>query len=243
MKFISFLNDLNFVIIHSFTVESNSLIDWSGPVVEYLNKPLIPLTSFDNPIDIAEDNPFDAVERQVNENELLDVLNMNLSFNNHSNSEDPIHVVPDEIIVECVDAVLDRGNGVNGDCVDKDALPESPKKCESDALENSFMADLSDLSDFKEMIQSRISCCMNQAFRSNNLPKDSASSSSENENIMSSIPTIDDSFILRSSELKDSDLLQSVEGECEDLQSIKLNWDDYIMSSSDEENEKVVLEV
>lgn len=208
-----------------------------------MNKPLIPLPSFDNPIDIAEDNPFDVVERQVNENELLDILNINVSFNYNSNSEDLVHIVPEEIIVECVNTVLNGENRFTEDCVDDDISPESPKKCENDALDNSFIADLSDLSDFKEMIQSRISCCMNQAFRSDDRTKSSATSlSSENENVCS-FPTLDDSFILRSNEVKDSDLLQSDEGECEDLQSIKLNWDDYIMSSSDEENEKLVLEV
>lgn len=228
------------------TDESNSLIDWSGPIVELMNKPLIPLPSFDNPIDIAEDNPFDAVERQVNENELLDILNINLSFNNDYKSEDAINDVSEEMIVECAETISNGGNHLNKDCWDDDVSIESPKNCENDVLplDSSLIADLSDLSDFKEMIQSRISCCMNQALHSDQLGKSSAtSSSSENENLVYSFQTQNDSFILRSDELKDSDLLKSVEGEFEDLQSIKLNWDEYVMSSSDEENDKLVLEV
>lgn len=231
-EFISF----NFVL----TDDSNSLIDWNEPAVEYLNKPLIPLPSFDNPIDIAEDNPFDAVQRQINENGLLDIFNLNISFNNDSKCEDDIHVALEEVVEHSNN--VSSHNCATETSVDDGVTKTTLNKIENDAslLDTSFIADVSSLTDFKEMVKTRISCCLNQAFNYD-YSKSSTMPSSESEKSAFSFQT-NDSYIQRSDELKNSDF-KSSEIECEDLLSMKLNWDDYITSSSDEENDKPFLEV
>ena len=60
-----------------FTVNfEDSLIDWTSPIVEQnLSRPLIPLPASTSPqSDIFGDNPFDALERQINDG-VLDFLN------------------------------------------------------------------------------------------------------------------------------------------------------------------------
>lgn len=64
-----------------------SLIDWTSPIVKRnLSQPLIPLPVFTSPhSEITGDNPFDALERQVNDG-ILDFLNPSSSLLDHVQS-------------------------------------------------------------------------------------------------------------------------------------------------------------
>ena len=73
------INQMSHIVLLLFFSESfeDNLIDWTSPVEEqHVSRPLIPLPIFTSPQNnIDGDNPFDTLERQVND-EVLDMLNM-----------------------------------------------------------------------------------------------------------------------------------------------------------------------
>ncbi|XP_065200405.1 uncharacterized protein LOC135831671 isoform X1 [Planococcus citri] len=105
------------------TQDISSLIDWNSPTVEFHCKPLIPPPNFDGQPVIDGDNPFDALEKQIDQNEPFDMI-LNQSLNSSSEQIDadqvmetndgkPSHNVTKSNEMNSVTSVIDSLNRLN----------------------------------------------------------------------------------------------------------------------------------
>lgn len=243
----------------------DNLIDWNSPIIEHKNtKPLIPLPLFTSPIEIAEDNPFDIIERQINDNELFDILNLNLSFSNTSLEEQDDCNDSNCLINICesvdnTDVQNKKENGNTCKVEDYTTFSSSVNSLENkidnnnaQLMDSSAVSSLSNASDIKEMVMNRISLCINQALHETQssdvlrrtTPEQFSVSSSKTTSPRSKLSrSLNDGFIssgeqtnVKSSMIQFSKSFADIE---DDLESIVPHWDD--ISSSDEEPEKRIM--
>ncbi|XKL67823.1 hypothetical protein PGB90_003314 [Kerria lacca] len=214
--------------------ESNSLIDWNTPVAQCPNIPLIPLPVFSNQVQFSEDNPFDAVERQINENELFfNVLDADSYFRDgKTESQNILNENLTNDIVQLIDNVNLYENKIDTDDDPNYVYCEKMKnESEKSLRENSADSILSNISDIKEMVMNRISNCINKTLYQNSLSTSSHSSSASNKsrNLLNNCFIVSDepkgSYVEVSEELCDN---------VEDIQSIIPEWDELLSSSDDD---------
>ncbi len=237
----------------SILAETNSLIDWNSPAIECISKPLIPLPSSKDQIQIIEDNPFDAVERQINENEMFDLFNLSSSVHVDDAQEDACKC--DKLIDHSVeergstktsltsnDEIIEISAGTTP-CDNGNTPSESASVKNSNdrlSLDISNFSNFSSVSELKDMVRNRLSRCIEQLSHQSPVSDPSCQLSSSVSSITKYSSFLNHGFVLS----KDGEISKTINSkvvktsdEGEDIISIMPNWDEFVLSSSDEELE------